>query len=363
METKQFLLHLLSTEILLNTRLHGEFTCVHSEFKSWNPSLPHSTVDSVLKFFGLSNKWLRFFKNFLESPLKFVDDGISSEPRIRKRGAPGAHALSAICGEAVLFCLDYAVNQKTNGAQLYRLHDDFWIWSSSHQTVVSGWEAITDFNKIMGVSLNEAKTGSVRIMADKEEINTLHPSLPVGEIRWGFLYLDPLSGQFKIDQAMIDKHIEELKRQLQDKKSIFSWIQAWNTYAGRFFTSNFGKPANCFGREHVDSMLKSLERIQRTVFSDTSVVEYLKNTMQKRFGISEIPDGYLYFPASLGGLELHNPFIGLVQLRDSVFEKPETALDNFFEAEQEAYQKAKTAFENGEVCTPHSNDYSQLLTR
>jgi len=45
-----------------------------------------------------------------------------------------------------------------------------------------------------------------------------------------------------------DKHIEELQLQLQDKKSIFSWIQAWNTYAGRFFTSNFGKPANCFGR-------------------------------------------------------------------------------------------------------------------
>jgi len=129
METKQFLLHLLSTEILINTRLKGEFTCVHSEFDSWNPALPHSSIFSVLYFFGLSSKWLRFFQNFLQPPLKFVEDGVSSETRIRRRGAPGAHALSAVCGEAVLFCLDFAVNQRTNGAiQLHRLHDDFWLW-------------------------------------------------------------------------------------------------------------------------------------------------------------------------------------------------------------------------------------------
>jgi hypothetical protein len=356
METKQFLLHLLSTEILVNTRLYGDFTCVHSEFESWNPSLPHSTILAVLSFFGMSNKWLRFFKNFLAMPLKFMDNGLYSETRTRKRGAPGAHSLSLVCGETILFCLDYAVNQRTNGAQLYRMHDDFWIWSSSHQTVVKGWEAITEFSRVMGVSLNVAKTGTIRIVkdanapgADDSVSKTVNPILPEGDIRWGFLYLDPDSGRFVIDQAMIDKHIKDFQLQLQDKKSIFSWIQAWNTYAGRFFTSNFGKPANCFGREHVDSMLQSLERIQRSIFSDTSVVEYLKNTMQERFGISDIPDGYLYFPASLGGLELHNPFIGLVQLRDSVWEHPESALDDFLEAEQDAYRRAKSDFKEGLV--------------
>jgi len=91
MATKQFLLHLLSTEILVNTKLHGDFTVTRSEFQSWNPSLPHSTIHSVLSFFGLSDKWLRFFHKFLETPLKFVSDGISTEARLRKRGAPAAH--------------------------------------------------------------------------------------------------------------------------------------------------------------------------------------------------------------------------------------------------------------------------------
>ena len=108
METKQFLLHLLSTEILINTRLHGEFTCARSEFESWSPSLPHSTIFSVLSFFGLSKKWLGFFRKFLEAPLKFVEDGSSTETKTRKRGAPGAHSLSLVCGEVILFCMDYA---------------------------------------------------------------------------------------------------------------------------------------------------------------------------------------------------------------------------------------------------------------
>ncbi|TVY88732.1 histone H3, partial [Lachnellula willkommii] len=231
MATKQFLLHLVSTEILVNTRLYGDFTCARSEFDDWSPSLPHSTVKAVLSFFGLSNKWLGFFQRFMEAPLKFTEDGSSASTRVRKRGVPGAHALSAVCGEVVLFCLDYSVNQQTDGAQLYRMHDDFWVWSSSHQT--------------------------------REGLEPTDPSLPVGDIRWGFLKLESSTGRFIIDQEMVDKHIDDLRTQLEDKKtSVFSWIQAWNTYAGTFFKSNFGKPANCFGREHVDMMLSAMNRIQ-----------------------------------------------------------------------------------------------------
>jgi hypothetical protein len=202
----------------------------------------------------------------------------------------------------------------------------------------------------MGVSLNERKSGSERILRDKEELPTIDPALPDGEIRWGFLSLDPESGRFVIDQSLVDVHIEELQRQLQDKaKSIFSWVQAWNTYAGKFFTTNFGKPANCYGQKHVDEVLASLERVQRSIFTnDGGVAEYLRIAIQGRFGVSNIPDGYLYFPTDLGGLELHNSFIPLLQIRDAVYENPlEAVTTKFAKAEQEAYRKFKTAFENG----------------
>lgn len=129
------------------------------------------------------------------------------------------------------------MNQTTDGAQLYRMHDDFWIWSSSHQTVVKAWEAITRFSDVMGVTLNKGKGGTVRVVRDKNEPGDIDPSLPKGKIRWGFLYLDPTSGRFVIDRDMVNTHIDKLERQLQDRKSVFDWIQTWNAFAGRFFTS------------------------------------------------------------------------------------------------------------------------------
>jgi hypothetical protein len=74
--------------------------------------------------------------------------------------------------------------------------------------------------------LDDKKTGSVRISHEKKL--SIDERLPDGEIRWGFLQLDPKSGQFVIDQKMVDGHVKELRTQLKGKsKSIIDYIQAW----------------------------------------------------------------------------------------------------------------------------------------
>jgi len=103
-------------------------------------------------------------------------------------------------------------------------------------------------------------------------------------------------------------------------------------------------------------MLASLERIQRLTFPNSNVVDHLKATISSRFNISDIPDGYLYFPTHLGGLELHNPFIPLLQLRNTVLEDPESAVEDFVSDEKEAYRKAKLDFESGKVSRNHIGD-------
>ena len=370
MEAKQNLLHLLSAEVLIKTRLHGEFTCFRSQIDSLHPSLPHSTIECVLKFFGVSAKWLRFFSHFLKAPVRFIDDE-ASEPHLRQTGTPGSHVLSDVFGEAILFCLDFYINQESGGELLWRTHDDFWFWSSDHATCVKAWSTIQRFVKTMGLTLNNARTGAVRMSRKSTDLNQCVPLdigdvLPKGQIRWGMLYLNPESGRFEIDQKMVDQHIDELSRQLKDKtKNVFAWIQAWNSYAATFFTSNFGKPANCFGRQHVDNMLATHERIQRQVFSSSasvgnsdatssggSVTEFLRRTIGQRYKVQDIPDGYFYFPTELGGLDVRNPFIGLLQIRDAVQDNPSKLLDNFEEAEKEAYNAARIRFEdwrNGKI--------------
>ena len=76
------------------------------------------------------------------------------------------------------------------------------------------------------MQLDDKKTGSVRI--SQEADLAVDDRLPAGEIRWGFLYLDPTSGRFEIDQKMVDRHVEELRKQLESKsKSVIDYIQAW----------------------------------------------------------------------------------------------------------------------------------------
>jgi hypothetical protein len=348
MEDKQGLLHILSTEIVVNTRLHGELTCFRSAFESWNPLLPHESILTVLTFFGVSETWTRFFKTFLEAPLKFTDDK-SAAPRPRRRGTPGSHALSDVFGEVVFFCMDFSVNQTTDGAMLYRMYEEFWFWSSDYEKCVKAWASILQFTKATGTKLNENKTGSVRIARGDVELQ-IDDRLPEGEIRWGFLYLDPTKGTFDIDQNMVESHVEELRKQLAgNSKSVIDWIQTWNSYAATFFSSNFGNAANCFGREHVDKMLSTHRHIQESIFKGGNVVQFLKETIQERFSVDDIPDGFLFFPVELGGLDLKSPFVGLLQIRESVKENPHHLIDDFEEAERDDYEKAKRQFDIGQI--------------
>lgn len=355
--TKQKLLHYLATDIIINRHVHGETTVFHARFNDWMPSLPHDTILYILQFFGVSERYLKFFETFLKAPLKFIDEA-DSEPRRRQRGTPGAHVLSEVFGEAILFVLDFAVNKTTQGASLHRMHDDVWFWSPSGHSVHTAWKKVTEFADVMGISLDMQKSGSARIVRSSSTNSTFseaapdsgnNASLPIGDIRWGFLRLDPQSGQFAIDTEMLDSHITDLQKQLRNKHSIFAWIAAWNTFATTFFKTNFGQPANCYGKPHLDSILAALARVQKRIFAETghdSVVAYLKDELKKRFAFEhDIPDGFLFFPAELGGLDLVNPFIGPLQIRDNLPHDPTELLAKFDEAEADSYRRLRADWE------------------
>lgn len=240
---------------------------------------------------------------------------------------------------------------------------------------MTAWSLVGKFLETTGLELNNARTGAVRIAGQSEDPKKMvsldvGDSLPHGQIRWGMLYLNPESGRFEIDQKMVDKHTEELSRQLKDKtNNIFAWIQAWNTYTATFFNSNFGKPANCFGRQHVDNMLATHQRIQRQIFSSSSqaagslstnssgsVIEFLRQTIEQRFGVRDIPDGYFYFPTELGGLDVRSSFICLLQVRHTVHKDPSVLLDEYQEDERESYKFYKEGFEKRQVQQLHSTN-------
>jgi hypothetical protein len=346
-DTKQKLLHVLATECQLNTQLHSKHAVICSDFEWFGPSLPHASIVTILEFFGATTEWLDFFKKWLAAPLRFVDVDNNDEVRVRKRGTPFNYTLSALCGEAVLFVMDFAVNQASDGLQLYRLHDDLWLFDSDATKCARGWKEMNVYANLVGLTFNKEKTGSACIGYDEQSTG----DLPSGDVRWGFLKFDTSKGRFAIDQDQVDTHIEELRRQLNATKSIVGWINAYNKYMA-FFSRNFGGyPTQSFAADHLDDLLKTFARIQTGLFKDgenKSVVAYLQGRIAKTFGTSDLPEGYFYFPIATGGLELSNPFIELCSIERKSWKNPEKykeVFEEFLKDDEESYESYKNTLE------------------
>lgn len=307
---KQKLLHIMATECRLNHALHRSHAMIHSELEWFGSSLPHWTVLIVLAFFGVPQKWLSFFEAFLATPMQLPE---GEAPRIRKRGTPTGYGLSLMCGEILLFVMDFAVNQRADGLFLYRLQDNIWLWDTDVKKCLDGWNEVQKFAKLVGMRFDDGKTGAAYI-GPVVEGSAL---LPKGDIRWGFLKFDVNEAEFVIDQKEVDFHIAELRRRLQSTKSVFGWVNMYNKYMAYFLKNFGGIPANCFGQTHIQKMIATFTRIQHELLPDTKLgaQEYLRNVIADRFGIPDIPDGYFYFPVASGGFELKNVMLELFVLQ------------------------------------------------
>ena len=346
-EIRQQLLRQIATEVVIRQSLDGEVVVLQSDLQWFAAGLPHTTVFALLRFFGVSETWVAFFRKFAEAPLR-MSDAPDAEVRVRKRGVPMAHALAKMLGEVVLFALDIAVNREA-GTQLYRLHDDFWLCGKP-PVCASAWKTMKEFANLMGLEFNRKKTGSAYICTESDKDRGVSEVLPKGDVAIGLLKLDAGSGSWLIDQSQVDAHVKQLRKQLALCTSIFSWVQTMNSCIGRFFQHTFGEPANCFGRQHLDSVLRCHEKMQRELFNDiegtgSSVAEYLKQLIGERIGVFDVPDSFIFLPEELGGLGLRNPFVSFLVIRDQLCKDPTQRMERFKAEEARAFKMAKEDFE------------------
>jgi hypothetical protein len=102
-------------------------------------------------------------------------------------------------------------------------------------------------------------------------------------------------------------------------------------------------------------MLTTHRRIQESIFHGGNVVHHLKQMITERFNVSDVPDGFLFFPVELGGLDLKSPFVNLLQIRESVKENPYDLMDEFEEKENDDYVGVKGVFDRGEISSLRHN--------
>ena len=346
---KQKLLRTVAAETLLHRELYGQAAVIQSDLKWYGTGLSHDTIFAVMRFVGFSEDWINFFRKYLESPLNMDQSSEGREQKgtqIRKRGMPMAHASEKLLGELVLFFMDLAVNRET-GMLLYRLHDDLWLCGEPAKCA-RAWEVMHEYAKVTGLEFNEKKTGSV-YLANSQDAGIL-ARLPKGPVTFGFLMLDENSGDWVIDQAQVDAHVQQLQTQLNNCDNvIISWIRTWNSCIGRFFKNTFGQPANCFGGQHVDVILATYEKLNKVLFTHPdapTVTDHLRHMICSRLGPLDIdiPDAFFFLPEEFGGLGLRNPFIPVLLIRDKVQQKPTEFLDDFKKCELRLYHDNQNQF-------------------
>lgn len=324
---KQSFLHVLSSEIRLNQvlRPNNPLIVVQADLESFGPSVIHDAALISLEYLGVPKPWLGFFKRFLQPKIRFNDTDPAKEVL---RGVPSSHALSSLFGETLLFLLDFLVNRKCNGMRIYRISDEFWFWSDRTEDVTKAWETMNTYGKMVGLKINENRSGSVSVYSDEQapKLSENKPavcgpaSLPQRNIHWGYLELHS-NGVFKIDQKAITKFLDEMKGLLDKSECVLEWINVFNKYVA-FFIRNFGKCSLVTGKQHLDQIISCLKMIYTGLFgseNDGNPIVTLKSRYDK-LKEADIVDVWAYWPLERGGLGLVNPFIGIMALRETYVE-------------------------------------------
>ena len=203
------------------------------------------------------------------------------------------------------------------------------------------------------MTFNKEKTGSVTA----GKASNTDSRLPEGDVRWGFLRLNN-EGFFEIDQAIIDEHIIELRRQLDATNSLFAWTQAYNKYMS-FIVRNCASPAYVYGLKHLDSIIDTLTRVQKETFKesgdgveDACYVDFVSQQLAKRFDVNpaDIPRGMVPLANAAGGLEVKDPLVDLFLVRKALKKRDNTAeliLQKARLKDEEEYKNAKHKWEEG----------------
>ncbi|KAJ4150155.1 hypothetical protein LMH87_010918 [Akanthomyces muscarius] len=340
---KTDILRVCSAEMSVQKIVHGQFCLLQSDFEWFGPSLPHSTLTTIMEYFHFPKELVQFTKSFLDMHIQFQEDGRDGAVLTRKTGIPVSFQLTDGISELLLFVLDFAVNQSTNGAHLYRNHDDLWFWGQPSQCVTA-WETIRQFTQIMGLKLNNEKTAFAHAVDESNprykpasELDLAR--LPAGKVKWGFLQFDEKQWKWAANKAAIEDHMDELRFQLKTRTSVMSHVQAYNAYMKNFLPNNFGPVIVGLGDDHPIMVLEALQHAQRYLYrsdsgegSSGTVAHHVRKAIKERFGDDvkgQVPDCFLYMGVEYGGLGLANPapaFAQFIQLPKSDLADDQKAL-------------------------------------
>ncbi|KAL5494914.1 hypothetical protein ACEPAI_376 [Sanghuangporus weigelae] len=125
-----------------------------------------------------------------------------------------------------------------------------------------------------------------------------------------------------------------------------------------FIVRNCGEPAAMYGKEHIDDIIDTLARIQRSLFTSNegvqqgSISSAIASMIKEKLDVSldDVPYGWYLWPNAAGGLEVKDPLVDMFLLRDGyVGRSVDYIIRNAFWYDEWQYASAKRRWESSDA--------------
>jgi hypothetical protein len=197
--------------------------------------------------------------------------------------------------------------------QIIRLVDDICLLTPDPAAAVAAWRRVEEFCTACGLKINHAKCGAICLGG------RLPDGLPAGRPRWGMVELDE-EGRWQVHQPTFDAHREQTRERVASAWSVLTKVQLYNANI-KFLTAALALPAP-LDDVHRAAALQAVRQFHQDFFgAGRSLVAGLDEMIRERFlsgaAAVEIPDAWVYWPITAGGLGLQNPVVIAAQYAEA----------------------------------------------
>jgi hypothetical protein len=280
------------------------------DLQDFYPSLSHALILRLLSRLSISEGDYHFFERFLSVPLK-TDSGTV---RVQ-RSVPINCGLSHSLGELLLRLMERVV-QRAARVNIIRMVDDVCVLALSADEMRRAWQAIQNFCAACGLSLNPQKLGYACIGG--KPIADMPENLP----GWLMLTLDS-QAEWRVNEAELQTLLEQTRVRIEGKISLIGQVEQYNDGV-EFLLNSIGLGA-ALGDTHRTSVSEAVTRFHYNFFDANQGIDTaIRARINEQVGQADIPEGWLYYPITAGGLGLTQPLVNVTAYTETYrkLEKP-----------------------------------------
>jgi hypothetical protein len=278
---------------------------VKIDLEDFYASIPHDVLQTIMRCLGAEEADITFISRLLAPALIGPDaSGRGGAAKVvpMAKGIPMSHALPALLAELLMRLLELHVTRNAR-VRIVRLIDDICLLTPDAAEARAGWDRIEEFCAACGLRINETKCGATCIGGE------LPSALSAQRPRWGMLELDE-NGQWQVHEETFQAHQTQARDRVNAATSVFSRAQLYNANATFLLASlSLG---TALGDAHRRAAGDAVRRFHRDFFSPgRGIVSGLSDDVSTRFQpeATDIPEAWVYWPITAGGLGLTNPLI------------------------------------------------------